>query len=144
MTLTNQRFAVSVHILTLLAANTENVLTSEAIASSVNTNPVVIRRTMSHLRQHGLVDSRSGTSGGWRLIRAPEKISLGEVYRVVSHEDLLSMHNHPNPECPVGGNIQETLSLVFERVQTAMEAELSKTTVADILQDTVSHAGAGR
>lgn len=141
MSQTNQRFAVSVHILTLLAANAENILTSEAIAISVNTNPVVIRRTMSHLRQHGLVDSRPGTSGGWRLVRPADQINLGEIYRVVSHEDVLSMHSHPNPECMVGGNIQESLGAVFGKAQMALQTELDKFTVADILQDIVSHTG---
>jgi Rrf2 family protein len=141
MSQTNQRFSVSVHILTLLAANADNILTSDAIATSVDTNPVVIRRTMSHLRQHGLVDSRPGTSGGWRLLRPPAQISLGEVYRLVSHEDVLSLHNHPNPECLVGGNIQESLAQVIGRAQTVMEAELDKFTIADILQDIVSHSG---
>ena len=141
MSQTNHRFAVSVHILTLLAANEDNLLTSDAIATSVNTNPVVIRRTMSHLRRHGLVDSRPGTSGGWRLVRPAAQISLGEIYRVVSHEDVLSMHNHPNPDCLVGGNIQAPLTAVFGRAEDAMQTELDGFTVADILQDVVARAG---
>src|SRR5689334_18652270 len=138
---TNHRFAVSVHILTLLAANTDSVVTSAAIAESVDTNPVVIRRTMSHLRQHGLVDSRPGTSGGWRLTRAARQISLCEIYEAVSHDHVLSMHNHPNPDCLIGGNIRQALQQVFDGVQSAVENELSKFTIADILQDVISYAG---
>jgi predicted transcriptional regulator len=65
---TNQRFSISIHALTLLAAN--EALTSEAIANSVDTNPVVIRRTMASLREHGLVESKPGANGGWRLLRS--------------------------------------------------------------------------
>lgn len=138
---TNQRFAVSVHILTLLAASTGNIVTSAAIAESVDTNPVVIRRTMSHLRQHGLVDSRPGTSGGWRLTKPASQISLCEIYEAVSHDHVLSMHSHPNPDCMIGGNIREALQLVFDRTQRAVENQLAQFTIADILQDVITHAG---
>ena len=141
MSNTNESFAVSVHILTLLAAYPESPLTSDAIANSVDTHPVVIRRTMSHLRQHGLVESRPGTNGGWRLVKPAKDISLCEVYHALSHDSVLSMHSHPNPICRVGGNIQEPLQRVFGRAQDAMEAELDRFTIADILQDVFSQTG---
>ena len=131
---TNQQFAVSCHLLAVLAAYQELPVTSETIAESVNTNPVVIRRIMSHLRQHGLVDSRPGANGGWRLVRQPAEISLREVYSAISHEDVFAMHKHPNPDCPIGGNIQQTLSNVFGEAQMAMEMALEKFSVADILE----------
>jgi Rrf2 family protein len=130
----NHRFAVSIHILTLLAANKDDLVTSDAIAESVNTNSVVIRRTMSHLRQHGLVDSRPGTSGGWRLTRAPEQVTLYEVYHALSHDSVLSMHSHPNPDCPIGGNIQQALLQVFDQAQNAVEATLNQVTISDVLK----------
>lgn len=138
---TNQRFAVSVHILTLLAASQDAPLTSEAIAASVDTNPVVIRRTMAHLRQHGLVDSRPGANGGWKLMRPASQISLCEVFRAVSHDEVLSTHSHPDPDCLVGGMIQETLGHIFEKAQNAMEAALGQFTVSDVLRDVLARQG---
>jgi Rrf2 family protein len=136
-----QCFAVSIHVLTLLAANQDSLVTSESIAESVDTNPVVIRRTMSHLRKHGLVNSRPGIKGGWLLTKPPELISLWEIYHAIDHDCVLSIHSHPNPNCLIGGNIREPLTQVFGRAQSAMETELRKFTVADILQDVTSHAG---
>ena len=81
---TNQQFAVSCHILAILAAYPDTAVTSETIAESVDTNPVVIRRIMSHLRQHGLVDSRSGASGGWRLVR-PESSIVAQPPATLRH-----------------------------------------------------------
>jgi len=102
---------------------------------------VVIRRTMSHLRQHGLVESRPGTNGGWRLVKPASDISLCEVYHALSHDSVLSMHSHPNPICRVGGNIHEPLQKVFGRAQQAMETELERFTIADILHDVILQAG---
>ncbi len=131
---TNQRFAISIHALTLLAANS-HPLTSEMIASSVDTNPVVIRRTMASLRERGLVDSKPGMSGGWRLKREPGKIRLSEVYRSLQEADVLSIHSHPNQHCPIGGNITAVLRTVFDEAQAQMESVLADRTVADILND---------
>jgi Rrf2 family protein len=136
---TNQRFAVSVHILTLLAAS-DGLLTSAAIAESVVTNPVVIRRTLASLRERGLVRSRPGVNGGWRLLRAPGKIGLCEVYRSLEQEGVLAMHSHPNKKCRVGAHIRDSLNEVFTAAQMEMEKELGKYTVADILEDVLARA----
>ena len=37
--------------------------TSERIAQMLNTNPVVVRRTMASLRQYGIVESEGGRGG---------------------------------------------------------------------------------
>lgn len=134
----NQRFAVSIHILTILAASQNASITSEAIAVSVDTNPVVIRRTMSRLRECGLVDSRPGASGGWKLARAPQQISLCEVFHAIRCEDVLAIHDHPNADCLIGGKMKQSLGMVFDRAQDALEATLGQFTIADILQNVMT------
>ena len=136
----NQRFAVSVHILTLLAAS-DDPLTSEAIAASVDTNPVVIRRTLANLREHGLVGSRPGVNGGWHLLRTPDKIGLCEIYRSLEQENVLAMHSHPNKKCQVGAHIRDALSEAFTAAQMEMEKALGNYTVANILEDVLARAG---
>lgn len=130
---TNQQFAISCHILAVLGAHPKMTVTSEAIAESVNTNPAFIRRIMSHLRQHGLVESRPGNSGGWRLVRPASQMSLRDVYHAVSHESVLAMHQHPNPECPIGSNIQYALGGVFQSAQLGLEQALDKFSVESVL-----------
>ncbi len=130
--ISNQRFAVSLHILTLLASQ-EGPLTSEAIAQSVNTNPVVIRRTLANLRARRLVESRPGANGGWRLLNTPDKVRLSEVYRMLGQNGVLSMHSHPNLGCRVGAHIRKALDEVFTTAQRGMEEALGEYTVADVL-----------
>jgi Rrf2 family protein len=133
----NQRFAVSIHALTLLATSTEP-LTSKAIADSVDTNPVVIRRTMASLRENGLVESKPGAKGGWHLLRKPNKIGLYDVYRSLEAEDILAIHAHPSKHCRVGGHIKETLGGIFSSAQVEMEKALGKYTIADVLEDVLA------
>ena len=132
---TSSRFAVATHMLTLLAQNREATapVTSEYIAGSVNTNPVVIRRVLGALRAARLVASQGGNGGGWRLMRDPETITLRDVYRAVEDETLFPLHHRPpNPSCPVGRHIQHALTQHFTAATQAMEDELARTTIADV------------
>lgn len=137
---TNLRFSVALHILTLLAAKGTGLLTSEAIAASVDTNPVVIRRVMASLRQSGLVESRPGVNGGWRLQKPADAITLCKVFESVREEDLLAMHAHPNPHCPIGGHIRDSLQGVFAEAEKALHSSLSNQTIADVLVDVRTRA----
>jgi Rrf2 family protein len=134
----NQRFAVSIHILTILAASQDTAVTSEAMATSVGTNPVVIRRTMAGLREYGLVESRPGTSGGWKLAKPPHQITLCQVLNASSTDVIFAMHEHPDDDCLIGGNIQVALTKVFGKAHGVMEAALSQFTIADVLQDVLN------
>jgi Rrf2 family protein len=138
----NCRFTVSIHVLCLLAAKQKEPQTSEFIAGSVNTNPVVIRRILAVLRRAGLVRSQPGVSGGWALVAAPSAITLGRLYQIVNPGTVFSMHARaPNARCPVGRNIQRGLSIHYFKAQTAMETELARSTIADVLADVTAAAG---
>ncbi len=139
--MTNSRFTVAIHILTLLSLKGDEPVTSEALAASVNTNPVVIRRVLGMLRRHYLVTSQGGNGGGWRLVGDPEAITLRDVYRIMEDETLFAFHHQtPNPACLVGRNIQHALIGRYTTAQRAMEEELAHTTVADVLHDVMARA----
>ena len=137
----NCRFTVAVHVLCLLAAQHPQPLTSEFIAGSVNTNAVVIRRILGVLRKAGLVKSEPGVSGGWQLLATPEHIALGGLYQIVRPGTVFAMHNQqPNVLCPVGRNIQRGLGAHYQKAQAALEAQLDRTTIADVLKDVLGTA----
>jgi Rrf2 family protein len=140
--ISNSRFAVASHILTLLAQNPAEPVTSDYIATSVNTNPVVIRRVLGMLRSARLVTSQGGNGGGWRLVSAPAAITLRDVYRAVEEEPLFPLHpNAPNQNCPVGRHIQHALTDAFAAATEALEQELARMTVADLLRQVQALAG---
>lgn len=128
------RFTVAVHTLLVINTFQDKVkTTSEFIASSVNVNPVVIRRTMQSLKAAGMIDVKAG-SGGARLARRPEDITLFDVYSAVDsvEGDLFHFHENPNPACPVGRNIHAVLDVKLQEAQAALENRLKKTTLADL------------
>jgi len=132
----NCRFTVAIHVLCLLAARHPKALTSEFIGGSVNTNPVVIRRILATLRKAGWVKSQPGVNGGWELLAKPASITLADVYRLVRPGTVFALHRkRPNPQCPVGRNIQQGLFGHYRKAQAAMEQELGQSTIADVLRD---------
>ncbi|KML08297.1 Rrf2 family transcriptional regulator [Rossellomorea marisflavi] len=127
----NTRLSVAIHIMSLVAMDPKQ--SSDQIAQSVTTNPVVIRRLSGDLKKAGLLTSQAGVPG-FNLTRDPQDITLLDIYKAVNMEkELFSIHDKPNPKCPVGKRIQGTLDETFKSVQTAMENELNEQTLKDIM-----------
>ncbi|GGE44882.1 Rrf2 family transcriptional regulator [Pullulanibacillus camelliae] len=135
----SSRFAVGVHILTLIEFNKDGVSSSEYLAESVNTNPALIRKIIGMLKKADLVDVHPGIAGT-KLARDLSDITLLDVYKavnVVQDNKLFSMHENPNPKCPVGRNIQEAIMPIFSTAQRALEKVLGNVTLEDIVADIV-------
>lgn len=132
----NTRFAVAVHVLTFLQTQGGEPATSELIASSVNTNPSLVRRLLSQLARAGLTTSQMGAGGGALLARPAERITLLDVYRAVDEDrTVIPLHPAPNLRCPVGRNIHRVLETRVDAAERALHAELARTTVADLARD---------
>ena len=109
----------------------------------MNTNPVIIRRVLGKLKKVGLVNVRSGTGGAY-LIKELKDITLFDIYQaveVVQEEQLFHLHEEPNPQCPVGANIQCVLQLVLLRAQFAMEDVLAKVTMEQLVAGLIEKIG---
>lgn len=132
------RFSVSLHILLCVEVfKTERKVTSDFIAGSVNTNPVVIRRLMGQLKDAGLIEIAAGT-GGITLTRPAAAITLLDVFRAsdaLRQDSLFRIHEDTAPGCAVGGNIADLLGGYFAGAQASLEAELARTSLADLLSD---------
>lgn len=129
---TNTQFALAVHVLTMLAALPRELQSSEQMAASAGSNPVHIRRVLGRLRNAGMVSSRPGPHGGWRLLRSPAQTTLADVWRAMNGDDpVLGLHD-ASPDCEVGQRIQTSLEAIDRRTLAAIEAELAGTTLADL------------
>lgn len=133
----NTRFPVAVHALALIALNTnpQRPSTSELIAKSAGTNPVVVRRILSQLRRAGLVDGGPGKPGN-ELARPAQDISLGEIYRAVQEkEQLFDVHRNPSQQCWIGHNIHGALQRPLQQAQKALENELDSVSLQEIAEE---------
>ncbi len=128
------RFALAVHILALLAHSNGRRITSQCLARSVNTHPVIVRRLLSSLQKAGLVETRKGAGFGSRLARDPFAIDLASIYRAVECDEPFPMPSRgPDASCPVGLPVQSALRRVFVSAREALESDLGRTNLADLL-----------
>ena len=95
--------------------------TSERIAEMLNTNPVVVRRTLGALRDHGIVASEGGRGGGWKLARRLEEITVLDVQRALGAGPILpAATSSDHPSCPV----ERASNAVLVAAHAAAEARL--------------------
>ena len=76
-------------------------------------------------------------TGGAELAKDLKDITLLDVYQAVEclgkSGQLFSFHDKPNPDCPIGKNIHTVLDDRLAAIQTAMEAELAQTNLAQVV-----------
>lgn len=137
---------MAVHVLAVLGYKQGDRVTSTFLANSVNTNPVIIRRLLLDLQRARLVETGRGPGSGSRLSRSPARINLAEILRAVEDvEPFATPAKLPNDACPVGKGIRRTLGNVFTSAYTAMERDLERTTLANViagLRPSVATSGA--
>lgn len=131
------RFSMAMHTLLCIGYFSGKAkTTSSFIASSVNANPVVIRRLLGQLKEAGLVTVEAGV-GGASLARPAGEITMLDVFRAVDSLDgghLFDFHANPNPDCPVGRRVHAVLDGELADAQAALEHRLAQTTLADLLK----------
>lgn len=131
------KFTIAIHV--LAAADFfggDTKVTSDLLASSIGSNPVIIRNIMSDLRAAGIISTKRGT-GGIEIKRPLEDISFYDVYEAVekNKDHLFNFHDNPNPACPVGRNIHTALDGKLAAAQRDFEEDLKKYSVADVVKD---------
>lgn len=135
----SSRFTIAVHIFACIDTFEKDYkITSDFLATSINVNPVIIRKILSSLKKSHLLNVQRGT-GGTSIAKPLDQITLYDIYQSVEcieNGELFHFHENPNTDCPVGKNIHNILDDKLMRVQKAMEDELSSITLKDIIEDT--------
>jgi Rrf2 family protein len=130
--MSNGRFQIAVHIMTLLCLSEEEQVSSEYIAGSINANAVLIRKELGNLRKHNLVISKEGKAGGYQLGQPAHKITMAQIYEAVKQNHVLGeARNTPSPDCPVGKSINKHLAGINTDLDQLIYDKLDQQTLAD-------------
>lgn len=129
------KFTIAIHILTAIEYfHWSQRVTSEFLAGSIGTNPVIVRGLMQKLHAAGLIVTKRGP-GGMELSRSLTEITFLDVYRAVetgSGEPLFHIHEHPSSACPIGRNIRQSLEGVLQEIQQNFERDLASHRVSEV------------
>ena len=128
---------MAIHMFACIDTFSDQKMTSDFMAASIGTNPVIIRKLLQQLKAASLIDVLRGT-GGVRITRPLSEITFLVIYKAVEcapDEQLFHFHENPNPNCPVGRNIHNMLDNRLVQIQKAMEDKLAEMTLADVKKD---------
>jgi len=132
----NTKCSLALHILLVIALFSEShKMTSEVIANSTGSNPVIIRNILGSLKRVGIVVIRRG-NGGAVLALDPEEITIWKVYTAVdptSLQNLIGLHPNPSSACPVGRRIYDLLEEPYSAIRQAVRKSMSEYTLAELI-----------
>ena len=136
----DSRLSGVLHVLLHMAEH-RDAMTSEVLAKAMDTNPVVIRRTMAGLRDRGYVRSEKGHGGGWTLACDLSKITLKDIYDALGSPTVLAIGIHlEHPACLVERAVNRALSPAFGEAERFLIDRLATVTLAQLTEDFRSHA----
>lgn len=119
-------------LMTCLAGRPGEVLAASELAEHARLEMPTVSKLLKQLAGAGLVESRRGIRGGYRLARPADQISILQI--VVALEGPLGMTECSavqgscghEPHCPVQGN--------WRRISRVIESALASVSLAQMLQ----------
>lgn len=131
----NSLLASAVQALCVIAWRGAKGANAELLATSLNTNPVVVRRILKVLERQRLVRLRPGRNGGVELLRSPTDISLEDIYRAIEPKGaLFALRERRNPRCPVQEVMTHALPPLFQAADAAVAEVLRRTSLAALAE----------
>jgi DNA-binding IscR family transcriptional regulator len=131
----DSRLSDVLHVL-LHMAEGDGPATSESLATAMHTNPVVLRRLMSGLRESGFVASARGHGGGWVLSCALDRITLRDVHEALGAPAFVSLgFREDRPECLVAQAVNDALGAAVRDAESLLLERLGAVTLATLSQD---------
>lgn len=131
----DSRLSGVLHVLLHMAEH-DGPVTSEALARMMRTNPVVIRRVMSGLRDQGYVRSEKGHGGGWTLARDFAGVTLRDIYDGIGSPALFAIGNRSEaPGCAVEQAVNAALDGALHDAEALLLASFEKVTLATLRAD---------
>lgn len=129
----NQNFGVAVHILAYLKINEPNYITSNNLAESINTNPVVIRRILKQLADNNFIITKQGRFGS-KINSKLEDITFYDIYKVFYYDNILNAKSNPSTKCDVGLKINKILCSTLNEVQYNFLKSLKMFSINDLIK----------
>ena len=131
----NSRLSSVLHVL-LHMAGQDTPVTSETLGKCLNTNPVVVRRTMGLLREAGLVTSERGHAGGWRIAVDLSSVTLRQLYIILGEPAIFALGNQNEaPKCLIEQTVNSVLDGAFSEAEEILMKHFEAVTLADLAVD---------
>lgn len=134
----SMKCSIAVHCLIFIyEAKGITKVTSNLLAESTGSNPVIIRNIISSLKKAGLISVARGT-GGAELCMQPSEITLYQIYNALEPDGLsalIGIHPCKDRKCPIAQNIQKVLQSPYQKIEDNIKETMKDITLQSIIDD---------
>mgnify|MGYP000879180062 CR=1 FL=1 len=128
--------ALALHTMAILARAPDRLISTHEIAEMLDLSENHLAKVRQQLAKAGLVDAVRGPSGGFRLAKPPEEITLMEVYEAIEgpfhpSDCLLGRPACDGRKCVLGGLVQSVNGQVRQYLTETTLAQLAKACKSD-------------
>lgn len=129
----NGEFNAAVHGLVYLN-HKGNMVSSEALAANICTNPARVRKIMAKLKKAGLVGAKEGPEGGYSFLGDPAKTSLRTVAEAVDAQFVSHgwRSGADDMECLIASGMADLLDGIYDQLERLCLERLGRVTIADL------------
>ena len=134
----SMKCSIAVHCLIFIyEAKGITKVTSNLLAESTGSNPVIIRNIISSLKKAGLISVARGT-GGAELCMQPSEITLYQIYNALEPDGLsalIGIHPCKDRKCPIAQNIQKVLQSPYQKIEDSIKETMKDITLQSMIDD---------
>jgi Rrf2 family transcriptional regulator, repressor of oqxAB len=128
-------FGLAVQSLIFLSKENVQMCPSVEIAVYLQSEATLIRRVLAVLAREGFLETREGRDGGYLLKKAPESITLAEVYNAFQVGSPLCFGiKETTGTHPFGVEMRAAFSDITDEMEQSMRQVLSRYTIADLAE----------
>ena len=129
-----KRFGFGLQALIAMASRPDQWSSAE-LADQIRCEPTALRKILSQMTEAGLVEAKQGRSGGYKLVKRPEEITLVEVYRSV-HEADPGWDGIADTAGDgwLGETVRESFGRIMADINVQVVRVLGTYTIADLLK----------
>ena len=111
-------------------------VTSETISRMLDTNPVVVRRTMAGLRSAGYVTSVKGHGGGWTLATPLDELTLRDIHTALGSPRVFAIGlSDDDPRCLVEQAVNLALKDAMAEAEQRLLSRFGEVTIGALSRD---------
>lgn len=119
-------------------------VTSETLSRMLDTNPVVVRRTMSSLKAAGYVASVKGHGGGWTLALPLDAVTLRDIHRALGSPRVFAIGlSDDDPACLVERAVNLALQDAMAEAERLLLIRFGEVTIGAIARQTFAVSPGG-
>ncbi|MCS7240108.1 MAG: Rrf2 family transcriptional regulator [Candidatus Bipolaricaulota bacterium] len=140
--LLGMRLGTGIRALYELALLPERRSAVRELARKCEVTEPFLRRIFLDLRAHGYLDAQKGRVGGFRLVKEPHTIKIGDLAKILEKEPTLVLGRirrdllTPDPSCPT--------YQFWKNLEDKFMAEIEKLTLADVIALAGERSTSGR